>query len=305
MSSVFNARDWFEQNRLSEESMPLPDAASPNRVPDSSITAQPQPPRAVSKQSQRLTLSPEELDPHLVTLLTPSTLEAEHYRALGQQLEQMHNSSGLHVMAVSSPTMGDGKTTMVLNLAGVMAQLSDMKVLLIDMDLRRPAVHSYLGLSSTDTQGLVDGISHPELSLVDVVTMCDPYDLAVLPAGRATDFSYDLLKSPRLGELLTEARQSYDFIIIDTPPLVPLADCRFIEKWVDGFLMIVNAHKTLQKFVDEALGVLEPSKIVGLIFNRDEHIISGDYSYYYSRYTKSTGRPSKKRSRSRHHSARR
>lgn len=232
-------------------------------------------------------LDPMDVDPHLVTLLTPKSLEAEHYRGLGHQIEQMNKNAGLHVMAVSSPTMGDGKTTTVINLAGTLAQIPDMHVLLIDMDLRRPTVPSYLGLSWARHTGLVDAILDPSLSLLDVVTVCEPFHFNLLSAGRVTASSYELLQSPRVGELLAEGRKSYDCIIIDTPPLIPLVDCRFIEKWIDGLLLIVGAHKTPRKLVDEALAVIGPSKLIGLIFNRDERIIRGYYSSYYSYSTPS------------------
>jgi capsular exopolysaccharide synthesis family protein len=233
-------------------------------------------------------LDPAAIDPHLVTLVSLTSLEAEHYRGLGHQIDQMNKNSGLHVMAVSSPTVGDGKTTTVLNLVGILARMMHMHVLLVDMDLRRPSVLAYLGLSQRNHAGLVEAILDPNLSLLDVVTVCKPFNISLLPAGRISASSYELLQSPRVGELLAEARKSYDCIIIDTPPLIPLSDYRFIETWIDGLLLVVGAHKTPRKLVDAALAIVEPSKLVGLIFNRDERIVRGYYSYYYSSCTMPT-----------------
>jgi Mrp family chromosome partitioning ATPase len=77
---------------------------------------------------------------------------------------------------------------------------------------------------------------------------------------------------------------------LDTPPLVPYPDCRVIGKWVDGFIVVVAAHKTPRKLVEEALQVMDPAKIVGLIFNRDDRPVSG-YYYYASPQTPGGARP--------------
>lgn len=303
MSRVFKALDRIEQERMLKESTPLLPPTSRENGHDTSIASPLQPPLPMSRQPQRLPLNPEDIEPHLVTLFTPESLEAEHYRNLGHQIDQMNKNAGLHILAVSSPTMGDGKTTTILNLAGVLAQIPDKHVLLVDMDLRRPMVASYLGLSRVIRTGLVDAILDPTLSLVDIVTVCEPFNLSVVSAGRVTTSSYELLQSPRVGELLAEGRQSYDCIIIDTPPLLPLADCRFIEKWIDGLLIIISAHKTPRKLLDEALAIAEPSKLIGLLFNRDKSIVRGTYSYYYSYYTVSAKGGGRPRSSTRHRRA--
>jgi Mrp family chromosome partitioning ATPase len=148
------------------------------------------------------------------------------------------------------------------------------------MDLRRPTMHEYLGLRHANQGGIVDAILDPALSLKDVVLHYPPFNLSFLLAGQALTSPYDVLKLPRVGELLAEARQRYDVVIVDTPPLIPLADCRFIEQWVDGFLLIVSAHKTPRKLLEDAVHVVDSSKLIGLIFNKDEHIGHGYYSYY-------------------------
>ncbi|MCI0410751.1 MAG: CpsD/CapB family tyrosine-protein kinase [Acidobacteria bacterium] len=219
------------------------------------------------------------VEEHLVSLLVPSSFEAEQYRALRHMVEQIHKASGLSIVAVSSPTPGDGKTTTAINLAGALAQAPEARVLLADADLRRPSVGDYLGLGASGRRGLVDAILAPGLSLEDVGGRRRPFNLSVLPAGRRLAAPYELLKSARLGELLEEARRRYDYIVLDTPPLVPFPDCRVIGKWVDGFLLVVAAHKTPRKLVEEALSVMDPAKIVGLVFNGDDRQFSG---YYYA-----------------------
>jgi len=221
------------------------------------------------------------LDGHLVSLVMPASFEAEQYRALRQMVDQLHVSAGLAVIAVSSPSVGDGKTTTAINLAGALAQAAEGKVLLIDCDLRRPGVEATLGLRASPSPGLVGAILEPRLTLADIVRRRPPFNLDVLSAGDTPSAPYELLKSPRFGEIMEEARQRYDYVVVDTPPLVAVPDCRVISRWVDGFVVVVAAHRTPRRLVEEALTVVEPDKMIGLVFNRDERPLSGYYHYAY------------------------
>src|SRR5439155_8548833 len=91
---------------------------------------------------------------------------------------------------------------------------------------------------------------------------------------------YELLHSLRLETLLTEARRQFDCVLIDTPPIVAVPDGRLIGRWVDGFLIIVAAHRTPRRLVAEALDMLDPTKIVGIVFNGDVRPLSDRYGYY-------------------------
>ena len=219
-------------------------------------------------------------DAHLVSLLAPTSVEAEQYRTLGFLLQQKQQTGALKVIAVSSATPGDGKTTTAINLAGAMAQSHEARVLLVDADLRLPSVARQLGMTESEVPGFADAIMNPEYALKDVVRECPGFHLAVLPAGRCPLLPDEVFKSARVRELLEEARTSYDYIVLDTPPFVLVPDCRMIEKWVDGFLMVIAAHKTPQKLVEEALNIINPAKLVGLVLNYDDHLISHYYGYY-------------------------
>jgi capsular exopolysaccharide synthesis family protein len=209
------------------------------------------------------------LDGHLVSFLAPASAAAEHYRGLRHAVEELRRERGLAVLAVTSPAVGDGKTTTAINLAGALGQAREARVLLVEADLRQPSVARHLGLEPTGAGGLVDAIERPRLRLPDVVVPLPALNVAVLLAGRRPDAPYELLKAPRLGQLLAEARSRYDYVIVDTPPAVPVPDCRLLEQWVDGFLVVVAAHRTRRQPVVEATtGGL--GKIVGLVFNRDD-----------------------------------
>lgn len=238
-----------------------------------------EPSRQPRLPQERTGMRPRGNDPHLVALFAPESFETGQYQVLRHALEQTRG--GLGVIAISSPAPGDGKTTTAINLAAVLAQASDLRVLLLDADLRWSSAGRYLGLHGGHP-GLADLISDPALSLDEVVYRDSVLNFAVLPAGRRPDAVYETLAAPRVGEVLEDARRRYDYIVVDAPPLLAVPDCRVIAKWVDGFVMVVAAHKTPRQLVADALNVLDPAKLIGLVFNGDERPLSGYYGPYYS-----------------------
>jgi capsular exopolysaccharide synthesis family protein len=309
MGKFFKALEQAERERALRENaarrvateragtVPAPPRPEPTPVPTAPVAASPAPatpirrahfpepppppppPRrlAAARRSASPAAAPERaatVDPkveeHLVSLLDPTSIGAEQYRTLRHRVEELHRKAGLTVVGISSPAPGDGKTITTLNLAGALAQSAEARVLLVDADLRRSSMTTYLGLDSSRSRGLVGAILDTRLSLKDVVELCPPFNLSVVQAGRRPTSTYELLKSPRLAELLDEARQHYDYVILDMPPLVPLPDCSVIGRSVDGFMVVVTAHKTQGKLLKEALSVLEPAKVIGLVFNADD-----------------------------------
>lgn len=272
--------------------LPSPQDTSASGTPGASAPGIPSAPSATGMPSchpERRTVAQgdeplAQVEEHLVSLLNPTALEAEQYRALRHLIEQLSKTAALSVVAVSSPATGDGKTTTVINLAGALAQSLETRVLLIDADLRQSSVAEQLGLGDRGSPGLVDAVLDPALSLDDVARPCEPFNFSVVPAGRHPSAPYELLKSPRLGELLQEARGRYHHILLDTSPLVAFPDCRVIGRWLDGFLVVVSAHRTPQKLVEEALSVVDPAKLVGLVFNGDDRLLFGYYGYAYGRF---------------------
>jgi capsular exopolysaccharide synthesis family protein len=209
-------------------------------------------------------------DDHLVSLISPAAFEAEQYRALRHIVEQMHKAANVKIIAVSSPAVGDGKTTTAINLAGALAQSPEAKVLLVDADVRRPAIGSLFGHVDA-VPGLIDAILDPTHTLEQVLQVRPQFNLSFIHGGHSVPRSpYELLKSTRLGELLDEAQRRFDYVVVDTPPLAAVQDCRLIARWVDGFLVVVAAHRTPRRLVEEALSVVEPAKILGLVFNGDD-----------------------------------
>ena len=273
MSKFFKALEQAERDRAFQQRGTSEPATTEPLAPEVGA-AEPvtlQPARADSADS---------VDDHLVSLIAPGAFEAEQYRALRHIVEQLHKSRDLRILAVSSPGVGDGKSTTAINLAGALAQAPEARVLLVDADLRRPSVAKLLALGGWDGPGLVNAILDPTLTLERVARPRPPFNLSVIPAGQVPASPYEILKSPRVGELLEEARRRYDYIVVDAPPLCPVQDCRVLAHWVDGFLLVVAAHHTPRRLVGEALNVVERGKILGLVFNGDDHPPSSFYGYY-------------------------
>jgi capsular exopolysaccharide synthesis family protein len=225
----------------------------------------------------------------VVAIASPVSPGAEQFRALRQSLERMHREAGTKVVAITSAGTGDGKSITTLNLAGSLAQSTGTRVLVVDADLHKASVATYLGLGRDCGPGLSELLGHSSAKLADVVRRLDSINISVVFAGAAHPRPFELLSSPKIEGLLGEMRAQYDYVLIDTPPVVPVADCRFLGRFVDGVLMVVCAHKTPRKMVAEALRLLEGSKVLGLVFNGDDRAMRPYYQYYGSRTSTTSG----------------
>jgi len=223
-------------------------------------------------------------EPHpveeLVSFVAPSSLEADQYRMLRHAVERLHQDAGYQVFGITSAAAGDGKSVTTLNLAGSLAQSAGARVLIICADLHRETVPQYLGLKTWHVPGLADAIVDERYTLPQVVHRLERFNVSILPAGNVQSRPYELLSSRRLQALLEEARRHYDYVLVDTPPVAPLADCRLLGRCVDGFIVVVAANKTPRKLLAEALRVLESSKLLGVVFNGDDSPLSPYYGYY-------------------------
>jgi capsular exopolysaccharide synthesis family protein len=219
------------------------------------------------------------LDRHLVSLTAPASFAAEQYQGLRLTIERVSRSRDVKVIAVSSPAAGDGKTVTSINLAGALARGSNDRVLLIDGDLRRPSVGPMLGIGR-ENRGLADALADASVPLSDVIHSTPLPNLSVLPAGLIRGGVSELLRSASLEIILRTAKAQYSYVVVDTPPLLPVFDSALLAKLVDAVLLVVSANQTPRKLLGEALNMLEPSKVLGIVFNRDERPLFGYYNSY-------------------------
>jgi capsular exopolysaccharide synthesis family protein len=223
----------------------------------------------------------------LVSLTAPASLEAEQYQNLRLKLQRLRSARDVRTIALTSPTSGDGKTLSAINVAGALARGASARVLLIEADLRRPTIAKQFGIPE-ESSGLADLVADKGLALADVVQQLE-FGFSVIPAGAPSIPIHLIFESPRLEQLLREARDAYDYVILDTPPILPVSDARLLAQWVDGLILVVAAHKTPRKLLEETLNLLDGSTVLGILFNRDDRPFFG-YRRHYSRgYFPQTG----------------
>jgi capsular exopolysaccharide synthesis family protein len=211
---------------------------------------------------------PGELDDHLVSVLAPTSFAAEQYRAARLAIETFRRERDTRIVAVSSPGRGDGKTITAVNLAGALAQASDARVVLVDADLRHPGTAKCLGLPSG--RGLSSYLLDTRTTVDEIVERPAGLSFAVIPAGPVSSMPYELLKSPRLAGLLATLRERFDFVVVDTPPVLPYPDVGILRDGVDGFIMIVRANRTTRELLRDSLNAVGRARTLGLIYNDDD-----------------------------------
>jgi capsular exopolysaccharide synthesis family protein len=268
---------------LAEDVAAPPAAVTPPPRPrsdraQSAVEGPEMPPRAWTPPAATVTPSPVEavLDPHLVAAIQPASLAAEQYRSLRTRIKRAENGRAVRTIVVTSPAKGDGKSLTAANLALTMAQEFQHRVLLVDADLRRPTVHRLFGVP--DGPGLSDvllgaaDLDHALLTLAD-------HHLTLLPAGTPPSHPAELLGSASMRRVLDTLRTRFDRILIDMPPVAPLADLHIVAPMADGLLMIVRAGVTPRPAIERALAGLDVSKVLGLVLNESGSQNSAEYSY--------------------------
>lgn len=221
----------------------------------------------------------------LPTVAEPQSSVSEQYRKLKSSLVRLTNEDRFrNLLMVTSAIPGEGKSITAANLAISMAQEYDLTVLLIDADLRRPSIHTYLGFEQTIglSDCLQDGID-----IGDAIVKTDISKLSVISAGRQVEKPLELFASKKMQELMAEIKHRYPdrYVIIDTPPLLPFAETRTLARIVDGVVFVIHEGETPQASVLEAKETLKGCPILGVVLNdsTSTDTDSSHYSKYYQR----------------------
>jgi capsular exopolysaccharide synthesis family protein len=206
-----------------------------------------------------------------ITMLHPDSYVAEQFRSLRARLDSLATERPIGTMALTSAMEGEGKTTAAVNLAVVSSMAVGRRVLLVDCDMRRPKVHTVLGLRPEF--GLAE-VLNDQTSIDHAITKVEGTNLDVLPVRSSPSNPSELLSSPRMRMLVEELRQRYDLVLFDTPPVLSVPDAKIVSEIVDGVLLVVRADETPADEVDGALDVLDRRRVLGLVLNGaqvDEH----------------------------------
>jgi len=204
------------------------------------------------------------LHPALVAAIAPHSDIAEQFRAIRSKLTQREEQGPLRTIGITSPASGDGKSVMAANLALAMAQELQRSILLIDGDLRTPAVHS---LFATDRGPGITEVLNGEATLDEALIHLPEFRLTLLPAGGSADYPTELLGSTSMRRLLDALSARFDRILLDLPSALPLADVGTLAPHLDGVLMVVRAGITQRPALDQALGIFEEQKVIGVVLN--------------------------------------
>ena len=199
-------------------------------------------------------VDPGTFDPLLVAALAPHSLAAEQYRTLRTRIVMLEAGRARRVLLVTSPAKGDGKSITAANLALTMAQEFNRKVVLLDADLRQPTLHALLGIPQEP--GVVDVLGG-RAALEDAIVQLPDVRLAVVPAGLPPEQPAELLGSAGMRRLLEALRSRFDRMIVDAPPVIPLADVGVVAPQCDGVLRVVRACATPKPLIELALGTCE------------------------------------------------
>ncbi|WP_075084292.1 polysaccharide biosynthesis tyrosine autokinase [Mariniblastus fucicola] len=222
--------------------------------------------------------------PELIALHQPSNQNCEAYRSIRTSIFFRAQETGAKIIQMTSPTPGDGKSTTIANLAASMAQ-SGRKVLLIDADLRKPRQHKYFGVDNDyGLTSVVYGQMEPE----EAVRVIQPEYLSVVTCGPIPPNPSELLTSARFEAIIGVYREQYDYILIDTPPLLAVTDPAIVCRFVDLVYMVmritngVRSNSVRAKEVIDSMGVELSGVIINGLRRRDQKTYDykgGKYGY--------------------------
>jgi capsular exopolysaccharide synthesis family protein len=239
-------------------------------------------------------LDPARLHQRLILLTEPSLAECEQYRTLRTQLFHTAEKRQTQVVVITSALAGEGKTSTALNLALAIAQSKEHRVLVIDGDLRRPNVASYLGLPARASDRLGFGeVLAGKADTLDSIVCLDELELYVLPVSPVVANPTELLSSERLAEMIGELREYFDFIIVDSPPVMPFADARLLANHSDAVILVVHAEMAAYETVEKAVEALPAGRILGVVLNGAQGVGETDYYDYYYNYAQREQRRSR------------
>ena len=223
----------------------------------------------------------EGLDGHLVAITDPESYIAEQYKALCSKFISTTQNEAARSILVTSAQPGEGKTTTVCNLAATLALTFHKKVLVIDTDLRRPAIHSYCNIpKEPGLREVLEGkVPLGYFTLKALVS-----GLYVIPSGAGGGSPSEMLNSDRMKRLLSSVYEQFDHVILDAPPVLKAADAHAIGAMSDYVLFVVEAGATPRAMIEEAFSLLENTGAMpkGCVLNSAERAPD-----YYSLWTNS------------------
>lgn len=220
-----------------------------------------------------VTLSP---DTRLVSFTDLGNPATEAFRLLTVRLRVLRRNHPFKKILITSTIPQEGKSTVSANLACSLARSSQQKVLLLEGDVRRPSLSSVFGIG--DIPGLCELI-RGEVNITDCVYNLKDAGFWLLPAGNAQGRPLEHLQSGKLPNMIVKLQSWFDWIVIDSPPVLPLADTSIWSRLAEGILLVTRQGTTERKQLKRGLEALDRQKVIGAILNSSESLPHSDYYY--------------------------
>jgi capsular exopolysaccharide synthesis family protein len=216
----------------------------------------------------------------VVCVTDKDSLAAEKFRFLGVRIRQLQQTRPLKKVLITSTIPQEGKSMVAANLACTLARRTHQKTLLVDGDLRRPSVARLFGLGQMP--GLSEWLQGERTPMTSIYHL-EEAGLWVLPAGHSPRNPLEAMQSGRLAGLMDQLTSWFDWVIIDSPPVLPLADTSVWMRMADGVLLVARQGTSEREHLKRGLEVIDQQKLLGALLNSSTKTVD---SYYYNRYMK-------------------
>jgi capsular exopolysaccharide synthesis family protein len=265
-----------------ERDTPLPlEAVLPNAV------AEPVEAEEKSSSDRRLDLFaqfkslqiPPQSQSQLVSLTGSESMVAEKFRFLGVRLRHLRRERALKKVLITSTIPREGKSTVAANLACVLARKKQQRTLLLEGDVRRPSLSNLFGLNKMP--GVCEWLQGNDAKMTNIYHL-ENLGLWILPAGSTSGNPLELLQSGRLAALMEQLTELFDWIVIDSPPVLPLADTSVWSRLADGILLVARQGITEKRHLQKGLEAIDHNKLIGALLNCSHSSATNEYYYYNS-----------------------
>lgn len=265
-----------------------PPAESAGRPAESMPPAAPEPPVSVQPDIPKAnTFDLSNADRQLKVSLDPFTIVGEQFRLLRTKLGVLKKEKGAKTVLVTSSVPEEGKTFASSSLAGVFAQEPGKRVVLIDCDLRKPKSGWNLGLNGTSGTTGMSEVLQGHKGFFDILLRSADSDFYFMPSGPLAQNPTELLSSPLLEKTIKTAADTFDWVVIDSPPVLSLSDATLLAPLCDTVVLVVRANSTPSKLIKDTIDQIGRDKICGVVFNRQKQRYPSRYYYkYYHNYHK-------------------